>query len=91
MNTQEKIDYVCNNFALFLKEKNKRYGDSAISPIKIFSKSDSGSQICNRIDDKLGRVKNSIELKKNDCADILGYMILLMIEKDWLDFNDLLD
>lgn len=91
MTTQEKIDTVCSNFATFLKEKNKRYGDSAIAPIKIFSKSDSGSQICNRIDDKLMRVKNSTDLRKNDIADILGYTILLLIEKNWLDFEDLLD
>lgn len=91
MTTQEKIDLVCGNFAKFLKEKNRRYGDSAISPMKIFSKSEAGSQICNRLDDKLGRIKNSTELKKNDCSDILGYMVLLMIEKDWTEFDDLLD
>ena len=91
MTTQEKIDLVCNNFAKFLKEKNKRYGDAAISPIKIFSKSESGSQICNRLDDKLMRIKNSSELKKNDLCDTIGYSLLLLIEKDWLEFDDLLD
>jgi hypothetical protein len=91
MTTQEKIDQVCSNFATFLKEKNKRYGDAAINPIKIFSKSDSGSQICNRLDDKLMRIKNSTELRKNDVADVLGYCILLLIERDWIEFEDLLD
>jgi hypothetical protein len=91
MTTQEKIDLVCSNFAEFLKEKNKRYGDSAIAPVRIFSKSEAGNQICNRLDDKLSRIKNSTELKKNDCSDILGYMVLLMIEKDWTEFDDLLD
>jgi len=91
MTTQEKIDILFDNFKDFLKEKNKRYGDAAISPIKVFSRSDSGSQICNRCDDKLSRIKNSAELKKNDCADIFGYIALLLIENNWLDFEDLLD
>ena len=34
LNTQEKIDILFNNFKEFLKEKNKRYGDSALSPIQ---------------------------------------------------------
>lgn len=89
--TQQKIDTLFNHFKVFLKEKNKRYGDSALSPQNIFSKQDSGSQICNRIDDKLGRIKNGTELKKNDLSDLFGYVALLLIEKDWLDFNDLLD
>ena len=91
MDTQEKIDLVCKNFAEFLKEKNKRYGDAAIAPIQIFSKQDADSQICNRLDDKLMRIKNSKELRKNDVSDILGYTILLLIEKDWLEFDELLD
>jgi hypothetical protein len=91
MNTPEKIDILFNNFKCFLQEKNKRYGDSALAPIKIFSKGDSNSQIRNRLDDKLSRIKNSDELKKNDVADVFGYIALLMIEKGWIEFSDLLD
>jgi hypothetical protein len=91
MNTQEKIEVLFDNFKDFLKEKNRRYGDSAIAPIKIFTKSDAGSQICNRLDDKLSRIKNSSDLKKNDLADIFGYTALLLIEKGWIEFDDLLD
>lgn len=91
MNTPQKIDTLFNNFKEFLKEKNKRYGDSALKPQKIFSKQDSGSQICNRIDDKLGRINNSSEIKKNDLSDLFGYVALLLIEKEWLDFEDLID
>lgn len=89
--TEEKIEILFNSFKEFLKEKNKRYGDAALKPLKIFSRADAGSQICNRIDDKLGRIKKSKELKKNDVADIFGYVALLLIENDWLDFDDLLD
>lgn len=91
MNTQTKIDILFKNFSEFLIEKNKRYGDSALYPINVFSKQDSDSQICNRLDDKLSRIQNSEELRKNDICDTFGYLTLLMINNDWLDFNDLLD
>jgi len=94
MATQEKIDLVCNNFAKFLKEKNKRYGDSAISPINIFckgSESKSENSICVRLNDKIGRIMKSEELRKNDIVDCIGYLVLLCISKDWTDFEDLLD
>ena len=90
-NTQQKIDRLFFNFSEFLKEKNKRYGDSAISPLQIFSKVDASNQICNRLDDKLNRIKNSSELKKNDIADLFGYTALLMIQNNWLTFKEMLD
>ena len=89
--TQYQIDILFDNFKEFLKEKNRRYGDSALDPLKIFSKTDAGSQICNRIDDKLGRIKNSKELKKNDLCDLFGYVALLLIEKGFIEFDDLID
>lgn len=91
LSTQDKIDFLFDNFKEFLKEKNKRYGDSALKPLKTFSKIDSGSQLCNRIDDKLGRISNSSELKKNDVSDLFGYLALLLIEKQWLTFEEFLD
>lgn len=91
MNTQTKIELLFENFSDFLIEKNKRYGDSALCPINIFSKQDSNSQLCNRLDDKLSRIQNSKELRKNDVSDIFGYIALLMIENDWLEFDELLD
>ncbi len=89
--TQDKIIIVCDNFKNFLIEKNKRYNDSAINPLKIFSNVDTTEQICNRLDDKLSRIKTANELKKNDVADVFGYVALLMIQHGWLEFDDLLD
>jgi hypothetical protein len=91
MNTQEKIDILFENFKEFLKEKNRRYGDSAISPIRIFSKADNIEQLLVRCDDKANRIKNSTDFRKNDIADLFGYISLIMIAKDWLTFDDLLD
>ena len=90
-NTQEEIDLLFKNFGEFLKEKNKRYGDSAINPLNIFSKEKARSIIVSRIDEKLSRIKNSSSLKKNDISDLFGYLALFMIENNWISFEEFID
>lgn len=90
--TREKIKLVMLNFTQFLLEKNRRYGDSALNPFRIFSKSAAPTQIENRIDDKLSRISACDgALKKNDVCDLVGYLILYMVSQGWLTFDDLLD
>ena len=89
--TQEKIDILFTNFNKFLKVKNIKYGDAALAPLKIFSKTSTEDQICNRLDDKLKRIKNGEELSKNDVYDTFGYIALLMIKNEWLTFEEMLD
>lgn len=89
--TQDLITLVCDNMKELLLEKNIRYGDSALNPMKIFSKFDSTDSICIRLDDKLKRIANSKNLRKNDVADMIGYLVLLCCSKDWLDFKELID
>lgn len=89
--TQEKIKQVCDNLKEFLLEKNRRYGDSALNPIRIYSKADTKEQILVRIDDKLNRIRNKKELRKNDLVDNIGYHILLLVHEDWTTFDELLD
>jgi len=91
MNTKEKISCICDELENFLHIKNNRYGDSALSPIQIFSKLDITNSLYVRIDDKINRIKNSDELRKNDIVDLIGYLVLLCIDKDWLQFSDLID
>ena len=91
-NTQAKIDRLMFNFGEFLKEKNRRYGDAAISPMQLFSKLDASNSICIRIDDKLNRIKNSQEgLRKSDVCDLFGYLSLFMIERGWITFGEEID
>ena len=71
-----------------LNEKDKRYGNSALKPLKIFSKH---LEYGSRIDEKLARVKNSDELRKNDIADIIGGLVLICRDKGWEDFSDQID
>jgi hypothetical protein len=97
MSTQDKIrdffnpmingllrsDMVIVNFRDFLLEKNKRYGDSALTPTKVFSRLSSANSIEIRLDDKISRILNSGLFKKNDICDLLGYLSLYCISKKW--------
>jgi hypothetical protein len=80
--TQHTIANVCDNIKNMLIEKNKSYGDSALDPIRIFSKADSDEQIKIRIDDKLSRIsRGSQYYGDNDIDDLIGYLILLKVSK----------
>lgn len=89
--TQADIEMCLDSMKALLIEKNKRYGNSALQPLNVFSKQDSSNSICIRLDDKLGRIRNSKELRKNDIADMIGYLTLLCVSEGWTDFSELID
>ena len=68
MANSETLEKVIDGIKIFLIEKNKRYGNSALEPLVIFTKHKSGDRakdgILERIDDKLSRIKNEIVLAK---------------------------
>ena len=81
-NTQAHIAVVCNEVKELLIEKNKKYGDSALNPSRIFSKANAVEQILVRIDDKLNRIQKGAGLLANDedvIMDLMGYLVLLKI------------
>jgi hypothetical protein len=78
--SQVDICCVCNEIREMLLEKNRKYGDSALNPSRIFSKSDSIEQIKVRIDDKLSRLRNSQDDEDEDVVgDLIGYLVLLKV------------
>ena len=79
--TQQKIKDILSGMTDLLLYKNRKYGDSAINPKKIFYKGDSTNSIRIRLDDKIGRVMSNTEEKPrvNDVADIIGYCTLLLV------------
>ena len=79
--TQQKLIDVLDGMKSLLLYKNRKYGDSAINPKKIFYKGDSTNSILIRLDDKIGRVMSNTDDKPrvNDVADIIGYCTLLLI------------
>ena len=79
----EKIKYECRMISDLLCKKNESYGDSACSPIQIFSKLDANEAICARIDDKLSRIANrGLNADTEDTLfDLIGYLVLLQIAR----------
>lgn len=88
---QENICAVLDGMKGLLIYKNTKYGNSALHPIQIFSKLDAGGSIGVRLDDKLMRIKNGDELRKNDVSDMIGYLTLLCVQKGWVDFKEFMD
>jgi len=80
--TQADIATVCDEIKELLLEKNRKYGDSALNPVRVFSKSDSLEQIRVRMDDKLSRLRNAQTDEDEDViADLTGYLVLYQIAK----------
>ncbi len=72
----------CHEIAHMLIKKNIAYGNSALDPVRIFSKTDAREQLHGRIDDKLSRIMRGTEyVGDNDIDDLIGYLILLKIAK----------
>jgi len=81
--TEESIERVMSGIQKMLIEKNRAYGDSALEPVRVFSKTDTTEQLYVRIDDKLSRVKRGHEYPGDDTIfDLIGYLILLLISKE---------
>lgn len=82
LDTQTHISLICDEVKELLISKNKKYGDSALNPSRIFSKASPVEQILVRIDDKLSRIKSGAGLLANDedvIMDLMGYLVLLKI------------
>jgi len=78
-----KIWETAHEIAHMLIKKNIAYGNSALDPIRIFSKADAREQLHVRIDDKLSRIMRGTEyIGDNDIDDLIGYLVLLKIAKD---------
>ena len=89
--TQQKISDICDSLKEFLIEKNRRYGNSALDPARIFSKANTDEQLKVRLDDKINRIMNSDELRTNDMVDFMGYLVLILVHMNIIDFSHLID
>ena len=73
----------CDKLKNLLFEKNRKYGDSALNPLRCFSKASPIEQLKVRIDDKLSRIRNgSLDEDEDVVMDLAGYCILYMIATD---------
>ena len=84
MNTasQEAIVAECNAVRDLLLAKNREYGDSALHPLRCFSKASAIEQIKVRIDDKLSRIATVGAgglIKEDTVQDLIGYLVLYRV------------
>jgi len=80
MSFAKEVETVLNDISKLLIDKNKKYGNSALEPVRIFSKANSIEQLLVRIDDKISRLKNTQVNEDEDVLfDLVGYLVLLLI------------
>tara|TARA_R100000664_G_C2737461_1_gene126609 strand:+ start:633 stop:899 length:267 start_codon:yes stop_codon:yes gene_type:complete len=75
-----EIRAACQRIEDLLVEKNRRYGDSALHPIRLFSSAAPDEQLRVRIDDKLSRLRSIDPAEDEDVLlDLIGYLVLLLV------------
>ena len=81
MSSHADISRVCDSIKNLLLEKNMKYGDSALNPLRVMSQSSPIEQILVRIDDKLNRIKQGGILFDDEdvLLDLIGYFVLLKV------------
>ena len=65
-----------------LVSKNQAYGDSALNPVRVFSKASAEEQILVRLDDKLSRIARGKSAGEDAFEDLQGYLVLLKMAKN---------
>ena len=85
---EQRISSKIKEIEDLLLMKNASYGNSALSPLGVFSALTPVKAICARIDDKLNRIKNKgiTDQTEDTITDLIGYLILLKIALE--DDND---
>ncbi len=79
MQFEKDLNTVLDEIKGLLIRKNRAYGDSALDPLRVFSKADPSEQIRIRLDDKLSRLARGDDAGEDTLQDILGYLVLLRI------------
>jgi len=75
--SQQDIARTCDEIREMLLEKNRKYGDSALNPVRIFSQASTIEQLKVRMDDKLSRLRNAQDDEDEDViTDLIGYLVL---------------
>lgn len=75
---EQALNQVMNGLSTMLLEKNRKYGNSALNPIRVFSKAEPREQILVRMDDKLSRIRTAAPGDEEDAiSDLIGYLLLM--------------
>lgn len=74
------VEHTLSQIEDMLIQKNQAYGNSALDPVRVFSKMDTKEQLLVRIDDKLSRIARGSTFPGEDTIDdLIGYLVLLKI------------
>jgi hypothetical protein len=73
------VDKVLGEIGDLLKSKNRAYGNSALDPVRVFSKASTSEQLRVRLDDKLSRLARGSAAGEDVETDLMGYLVLLRI------------
>ena len=77
---ESNVERITSGVRNMLIEKNAAYGNSALDPVRVFSKAGTAEQIKVRIDDKLSRIARGTEFPGEDVIDdLLGYLVLFKL------------
>ena len=79
--SQQMIAEECNTIREMLLEKNRAYGDSALRPVRLFSKASPVEQILVRLDDKISRLTRGEAAGEDVYLDLVGYIVLMRVAK----------
>jgi len=71
----------CDSIKALLLRKNAAYGNSALDPVRIFSKASTDEQLRVRLDDKLSRLARGSASGEDVELDIIGYLILMRVHR----------
>lgn len=83
-----QVSDVLDEVESLLTRKNAAYGNSALEPVRVFSTADPVEQLRVRIDDKLSRLRSSLNDDNEDTVlDLMGYLVLLRIATRKQDDN----
>ena len=81
---ESKLDIILSEVKHKLMDKNRKYGNSALEPKRIFSKASAQEQLRVRMDDKLSRLMSGQSDDDEDVVeDLLGYLLLYKISEIW--------
>lgn len=78
---EQNVRRITDQIADLLIVKNKQYSNSALDPIRVFSKADRTEQLKVRADDKLSRIRNG-DTSEDAVLDLCGYLILMKIAEE---------
>ena len=76
---RSRVHKILMSIEEMLVSKNQAYGDSALNPIRVFSKASAEEQILVRIDDKLSRLARGHAAGEDVLRDLVGYLVILLL------------